>query len=83
MNLNKNYPYGLISLPAHDPSESFESVKFEGMSSHVGGIRLYHLKMAEVMVDFKKAGLWKSKKTIPDDVREALRQGYYHGLGSI
>ena len=41
------------------------------------------LKMAEVMVDFKKAGLWKSKKTIPDDVREALRQGYYHGLESI
>lgn len=41
------------------------------------------LKMAEVMVDFKRAGFWKSKKTIPMDIKEALRKGYYHGVESI
>jgi len=41
------------------------------------------LKMAEVMVDFKRAGLWKSKKTIPRDIQEALRAGYYHGTESV
>ena len=51
MNLNKNYPYGLISLPNFDRQESFESTSFEGMSSHVGGIRLYHLRMAEEMAE--------------------------------
>ena len=40
------------------------------------------LKLAEVMVDYKRAGLWRSKKTIPDEVREALRAEYYHGSKS-
>jgi Asp/Glu/hydantoin racemase len=41
------------------------------------------LKMAEVMVDFKRAGFWRSKKTIPMDIKEGLRKGYYHGVESI
>ena len=48
-NLNPLKPYGLISLPDFDLQESFEHVKFKGMTSHVGIIRLYHLKMVEEM----------------------------------
>jgi len=40
------------------------------------------LKLAEMMVDFKAAGLWRSKKTISKDVMEGLREGYYHGSES-
>lgn len=40
------------------------------------------LKMAEVMVDYKRAGLWRSKKTVPNDVIEGLRKEYYHGSES-
>ena len=40
------------------------------------------LKTAEVMVDYKRAGLWRSKKTIPNDVMEGLRKEYYHGSES-
>jgi uncharacterized protein (DUF608 family) len=46
-NLNPQRPYGLISLPEFDMQESYESTPFNGMSSHVGSIRLYHLKMME------------------------------------
>jgi len=41
------------------------------------------VKLVEVMVDFKKAGLWKSKKTISKDIIMGLRNGYYHGLESL
>lgn len=41
------------------------------------------LKWAESLVDFKKAGLWKSKKSIPNDVKEFLRKEYYHGVESV
>jgi len=40
------------------------------------------LKIAEVMVDYKRAGLWRSKKTVPYDVIEGLRKEYYHGSES-
>ena len=40
------------------------------------------LKIAEVMMDHKRAGLWGSKKTIPNDVMEGLRKEYYHGSES-
>jgi len=35
------------------------------------------LKLAEVMVDFKRAGSWRSKKTVPYDVME------YYGKNPI
>ncbi len=41
------------------------------------------LKLAEVMVDFKKAGLWRSRKSISDDIIRGLREGYYHGSESL
>ncbi len=37
------------------------------------------IKLVEVMVDFKKAGLWRSKKTISKDIIMGLRKGYYYG----
>ena len=40
------------------------------------------LKLAELMVDYKNAGLWRSKRSIPEEVREALRREHYHGSGS-
>ena len=50
-NLSPDQAYGLISLPTSDQQESYESTPFKGMSSHVGGIRLYHLKMMELMAE--------------------------------
>lgn len=47
MNLNPEQPYGLISLPTFDLQEAYESTPFKGMASHVGIIRLYHLKVME------------------------------------
>lgn len=41
------------------------------------------IKLAEVMVDLKKAGFWKSKKTINDEIIQGLRNGYYHGSESV
>jgi allantoin racemase len=41
------------------------------------------LKLVEMMVDFKNAGLWKRGKTIEADIIEGLRGGYYHGSESI
>jgi allantoin racemase len=41
------------------------------------------LKLVEMMVDFKKAGLWKRGKTIETDIIEGLRGGYYHGSESV
>ena len=41
------------------------------------------IKLAEVMVDLKKAGMWKSRKTIGDDIIQGLRKGYYHGSESV
>jgi Asp/Glu/hydantoin racemase len=41
------------------------------------------LKVAEMLVDWKHAGLWKTKRTIPEDVKEGLRKGYYHGSTSV
>jgi allantoin racemase len=41
------------------------------------------LKLVEMMVDFKKAGLWKRGKTIEHDIIEGLRGGYYHGSESV
>jgi len=41
------------------------------------------LKVAEMLVDWKRAGLWKTKRTIPGDVKEGLRKGYYHGSRSV
>jgi len=40
------------------------------------------VKLVEVMADFKKAGLWQSKKTISKDVVEGLRKEYYYGSDS-
>lgn len=56
--------------------------------SHVRGIpivdgALAALKLVEMMVDFKKAGLWKKGKTIEQDIIEGLRGGYYHGSESV
>jgi allantoin racemase len=41
------------------------------------------LKVAEMLVDWKHAGLWRTKRTIPEDVKEGLRKGYYHGSTSV
>ena len=41
------------------------------------------LKLVEMMVDFKKAGLWKRGKTIESDIIEGLQGGYYHGSESV
>ena len=41
------------------------------------------LKVAEMLVDWKRAGLWKTRRTIPEDVKEGLRRGYYHGSVSV
>ena len=41
------------------------------------------LKLVEMMVDFKKAGLWKRCKTIENDIIEGLKGGYYHGSESV
>jgi Asp/Glu/hydantoin racemase len=41
------------------------------------------LKLAEILVDFKNAGLWKSKKNKPNDIKEFLRNEYYYGLESV
>jgi len=41
------------------------------------------LKLVELMVDLKKAGLWRSKKSISKDVIEGLKREYYHGLASV
>ena len=41
------------------------------------------LKVAEMLVDWKRAGLWKTRRTIPEDVKEGLRKGYYHGALSL
>jgi uncharacterized protein (DUF608 family) len=46
-NLNTEWPYGLISLPDFDLQEGYETTPFKGMSSHVGSIRLFHLKTME------------------------------------
>jgi uncharacterized protein (DUF608 family) len=43
--LNPEQPYGLLSLPDFDLQEGYESTPFTGMSSHVGSVRLFHLKM--------------------------------------
>ena len=51
INLNSVRPYGLISLPSYDPDESFESTPFKGMSSHVGSIRLYHLRTMQRLAE--------------------------------
>jgi len=40
------------------------------------------IKLIEVMAQFKKAGLWRSKKTISNEIIEGLRKGYYHGSDS-
>lgn len=41
------------------------------------------LKLVEVIVDFKKAGLWNQRKTIEPDIIEGLRKEYYHGSESV
>jgi len=41
------------------------------------------LKLAEVLAEFKKSGLWKSRKSISDDIIQGLRKGYYHGSESL
>jgi hypothetical protein len=41
------------------------------------------IKLAEVTVDLKQAGMWKSRKTIGDDIIQGLRKGYYHGSESV
>ncbi|MFH0844404.1 MAG: aspartate/glutamate racemase family protein [Pseudomonadota bacterium] len=41
------------------------------------------VKLVETMVKFKEAGLWRSKKTLSQDIIEGLRKGYYHGIESV
>lgn len=50
-NMNPERPYGLLALPDFDLQEGYESIPFKGICSHVGSLRLYHLKMMEKIAE--------------------------------
>lgn len=41
------------------------------------------LKLVEVLADLRNAGMWKSTKSIENDIIEGLRGSYYHGSASV
>ncbi len=41
------------------------------------------LKLVEVLVDLKSAGMWKSEKSIENDILQGLRESYYYGSPSV